>query len=213
MPAEFLEHTKLEMFQDQVFCFTPKGKLISLPRGATPIDFAYAVHSQVGDTCVGAKINGRMLPLRTQLAERRPDRDRHLQGADAVADLGALRRHRQGQGRDPPLHPRAPARAVPAARPLAARQDLPRGGLRGHRKGPRGREGQLQARHGRRPDRHRRRRPDRLARGADRRLSGPQAAAQAGRRRRRADQPRPQQGRQGARSRRQDETARSPSPG
>ena len=65
---DFLEHTKLEMFQDQVFCFTPKGKLISLPRGATPIDFAYAVHSQVGDTCVGAKINGRMLPLRTQLA-------------------------------------------------------------------------------------------------------------------------------------------------
>jgi GTP diphosphokinase / guanosine-3',5'-bis(diphosphate) 3'-diphosphatase len=65
---EFLEHTKLEMFQDQVFCFTPKGKLISLPRGATPIDFAYAVHSQVGDTCVGAKINGRMLPLRTQLS-------------------------------------------------------------------------------------------------------------------------------------------------
>ena len=64
---EVLEHTKLEMFQDQVFCFTPKGKLIALPRGATPIDFAYAVHSQVGDTCVGAKINGRMLPLRTQL--------------------------------------------------------------------------------------------------------------------------------------------------
>ncbi len=65
---EFLEHTKLEMFQDQVFCFTPKGKLIALPRGATPIDFAYAVHSQVGDTCVGCKINGRMLPLRTQLS-------------------------------------------------------------------------------------------------------------------------------------------------
>ena len=51
-----------------MFCFTPKGKLIALPRGATPIDFAYAVHSQVGDTCVGAKINGRMLPLRTQLS-------------------------------------------------------------------------------------------------------------------------------------------------
>ncbi len=66
-PEEFLEHTKLELFQDQVFCFTPKGDLISLPRGATPIDFAYAVHSEVGDTCVGAKINGRMLPLRTQL--------------------------------------------------------------------------------------------------------------------------------------------------
>src|SRR5258707_11607070 len=67
-PEDFLEHTKLELFQDQVFCFTPKGRLIALPRGATPIDFAYAVHSQVGDTCVGAKINGRMLPLRTQLA-------------------------------------------------------------------------------------------------------------------------------------------------
>jgi GTP pyrophosphokinase len=66
-PEEFLEHTKLEMFQDQVFCFTPKGDLIELPRVATPVDFAYAVHSEVGDRCVGAKINGRMTPLRTQL--------------------------------------------------------------------------------------------------------------------------------------------------
>ncbi|MEP6148097.1 MAG: RelA/SpoT family protein, partial [Nisaea sp.] len=56
-PEEFLEHTKLEMYQDQVFCFTPKGDLISLPRGATPVDFAYAVHSEVGDRCVGARIN------------------------------------------------------------------------------------------------------------------------------------------------------------
>jgi GTP pyrophosphokinase len=66
-PEEFLEHTKLEMFQDQVFCFTPKGDLIALPRGATPVDFAYAVHSQVGDTCVGSKINGRLMPLRSEL--------------------------------------------------------------------------------------------------------------------------------------------------
>ncbi|HSV29802.1 MAG TPA: bifunctional (p)ppGpp synthetase/guanosine-3',5'-bis(diphosphate) 3'-pyrophosphohydrolase [Candidatus Omnitrophota bacterium] len=66
-PEEFLEHTKLEMFADQVFAFTPKGDLVSLPQGATPVDFAYAVHSQVGDTCVGAKINGRIMPLRTQL--------------------------------------------------------------------------------------------------------------------------------------------------
>jgi GTP pyrophosphokinase len=55
------------MFQDQVFAFTPKGDLIALPRGSTPVDFAYAVHSEIGDTCVGAKINGRLLPLRTQL--------------------------------------------------------------------------------------------------------------------------------------------------
>jgi GTP diphosphokinase / guanosine-3',5'-bis(diphosphate) 3'-diphosphatase len=66
-PEEFLENTKLELFQDQVFCFTPKGMLIQLPRGATPIDFAYAVHTDVGDTTVGAKINGRHLPLSTQL--------------------------------------------------------------------------------------------------------------------------------------------------
>ena len=66
-PEEFLEHTKLEMFKDQVFCFTPRGDLINLPRGATPVDFAYAVHSEVGDRCVGTKINGRMMPLRSEL--------------------------------------------------------------------------------------------------------------------------------------------------
>lgn len=66
-PEEFLEHTKLEMFKDQVFAFTPRGELISLPAGATPVDFAYAVHSEIGDRCVGAKINGRMMPLRTVL--------------------------------------------------------------------------------------------------------------------------------------------------
>ena len=64
---DFLENTKLELYQDQVFCFTPKGQLIQLPRGATSIDFAYAVHSQVGDTCVGAKVNGRLMPLRHEL--------------------------------------------------------------------------------------------------------------------------------------------------
>ena len=66
-PEEFLEHTKLEMFQDQVFCFSPKGDLIALPRGATPVDFAYAVHSEIGDRCVGCKVNGRMVPLKTAL--------------------------------------------------------------------------------------------------------------------------------------------------
>src|SRR6201996_580849 len=67
-PEEFLENTKLEMYQDQVFVFTPKGDLYALPRSATPVDFAYAVHSQIGDTCVGAKINGRIVPLRTTLS-------------------------------------------------------------------------------------------------------------------------------------------------
>jgi GTP pyrophosphokinase len=66
-PEEFLEHTKLEMFSDQVFCFSPKGDLYALPHGATPVDFAYAVHSEVGNCCVGSKINGRIVPLRTEL--------------------------------------------------------------------------------------------------------------------------------------------------
>ena len=66
-PREFLEHTKLELFHDQLFCFTPKGKLIALPKGATPIDFAYAVHTSVGDSCVGAKVNGSHAPLVTEL--------------------------------------------------------------------------------------------------------------------------------------------------
>ncbi len=67
-PEEVLEHTRLAMFQDQVFAFTPKGELIQLPAGSCPVDFAYAVHTELGDTCVGAKINGRVVTLRTPLA-------------------------------------------------------------------------------------------------------------------------------------------------
>ncbi|WP_112321816.1 RelA/SpoT family protein [Oceanibium sediminis] len=66
-PAEFLDYVKLEMFTDQVFCFTPKGDVIKLPRGATPIDFAYAIHTRIGDSCVGAKIDGHRVPLWTRL--------------------------------------------------------------------------------------------------------------------------------------------------
>ena len=66
-PEEFLEHTRLELFQDQVFTFTPNGGLIVLPHGATPIDFAYAVHTDIGDTCISSKINGRPMPLVTNL--------------------------------------------------------------------------------------------------------------------------------------------------
>lgn len=66
-PDEFLEDTKMELFQDQVFCFSPKGDLIELPRGATPVDFAYAVHSEVGDKCVGVRVNNRMVPLHSEL--------------------------------------------------------------------------------------------------------------------------------------------------
>ena len=65
--TEFLENTKLEMYQDKVFCFTPKGDLISLPKGATAIDFAYAVHTDVGDRCVGVLVNDKRRQLTTEL--------------------------------------------------------------------------------------------------------------------------------------------------
>ena len=66
-PEEALRYAKLELFQDQVFCFTPKGRVISLPKGSTSLDFAYAVHTDIGDSCIGAEINGSQRPLRTPL--------------------------------------------------------------------------------------------------------------------------------------------------
>jgi GTP pyrophosphokinase/guanosine-3',5'-bis(diphosphate) 3'-pyrophosphohydrolase len=64
---EFLENVKLEMYSDQVFCFTPKGDVIQLPRGATPLDYAYAIHTRIGNSCVSAKIDGIRVPLWTRL--------------------------------------------------------------------------------------------------------------------------------------------------
>jgi len=121
-PDEFLENTKLELYQDQVFCFTPKGQLIQLPRGATPIDFAYAVHSQVGDTCVGAKINGRLFARR------------HAEPA-----MGALRRHRQGARAHPAVRAAAAAPAIPRQWQERAGKGFPAG--RGRRLGESSRVG------------------------------------------------------------------------
>lgn len=66
-PAEFLENLKLDLYQDEVFAITPAGKVLTLPRGSTPVDFAYLVHTDVGHKCVGAKVNGRLVPLATEL--------------------------------------------------------------------------------------------------------------------------------------------------
>ena len=66
-PEHYYEYTKLQMFQENAFCFTPKGSVIKLPKDATPIDFAYAVHTQIGDTAIGCEINGKESPLQSIL--------------------------------------------------------------------------------------------------------------------------------------------------
>ena len=66
-PNEFLSSLKMDLYPDEVYTFTPKGKVVVVPAGATAVDFAYTIHTEVGHTCVGAKINGRMVPLRTKL--------------------------------------------------------------------------------------------------------------------------------------------------
>ena len=67
-PAQFMENLKIDLDQDEVFVFTPKGRVVTLPRGATPIDFAYSVHTEVGHSCIGARVNGRLVPLDSTLA-------------------------------------------------------------------------------------------------------------------------------------------------
>ncbi len=111
-PEEFLEHTRLELFRDQVFCFTPKGELIALPRGATPIDFAYAVHTRLGDSAVGAKINGRTRARALRAAERRRGGDPAQRRPHAAAGLGGGGRHRQGARRDKARDARGRATAI-----------------------------------------------------------------------------------------------------
>ena len=112
-PEEFLEHTKLELFHDQVFCFTPKGKLIALPRKATPIDFAYAVHTDVGNHAVGCKINGKIAPLVSEL--NNGDEVDIITSKAQTAPPAAWeshRGHRQGAARDPPRHAQRRAHAI-----------------------------------------------------------------------------------------------------
>ena len=102
-PEDFLEHTKLEMFPDQVFVFSPKGDVIALPIGATPVDFAYAVHSEVGGHLRRHADQRQDHAAPDGARERRPGRDHHLGRADPVAPVGELRRHRQGPGQHPPV--------------------------------------------------------------------------------------------------------------
>ena len=109
-PEELLEHTRMAMYQDRIFAFSPKGELIQLPKGATPIDFAYAVHTDLGDQAVGAKINGQVVPLRTEIQQgdqiailrskaQRPQ-ENWLNFAITGKARAAIRRHLRHKERD-----------------------------------------------------------------------------------------------------------------
>jgi RelA/SpoT family (p)ppGpp synthetase len=109
-PEELLEHTRIAMYQDRIFAFTPKGELIQLPKGATPIDFAYAVHTDLGDQAVGAKINGRVVPLSTVIengdqvqvlrSKAQVPQPAWLNVAITAKALAAIRRHLRHEERD-----------------------------------------------------------------------------------------------------------------
>src|SRR5947208_256614 len=96
-PQEFLEHVKVDLFPDEVYVFTPKGKILSLPRGATAVDFAYAVHTDIGNRCVAAKVNGELVPLRTEL--RNGDRAEIITASHAKPNPGWLQYVRTAKAR------------------------------------------------------------------------------------------------------------------
>jgi GTP diphosphokinase / guanosine-3',5'-bis(diphosphate) 3'-diphosphatase len=96
-PHEFLEHVKVDLFPDEVYVFTPKGKILSLPRGATAVDFAYAVHTDIGNRCVAAKVNGELVPLRSEL--RNGDRVEVITASHAKPNPGWLQYVRTGKAR------------------------------------------------------------------------------------------------------------------
>jgi len=109
-PEELLEHTRMAMYQDRIFAFTPKGELIQLPKGATPIDFAYAVHTDLGEQAVGAKVNGRVVPLSTVIdngdqvqilrSKGQKPQAAWLNFATTGKALAAIRRHLRNKERD-----------------------------------------------------------------------------------------------------------------
>ena len=122
-PAEFLESLKVDLFEDEVFVFTPKGEVKSLSAGSTPLDFAYAVHTDVGHSCVGAKVNGNIVPLHYHAALRR-----HRRGADREAEarpldgLAETRPHQPRPQQDSRLVQRGAPRGRRARRPRGARR-------------------------------------------------------------------------------------------
>jgi guanosine-3',5'-bis(diphosphate) 3'-pyrophosphohydrolase len=111
-PRRVSRNVKLEMYSDQVFCFTPKGDVVQLPRGATPLDFAYAIHTRIGNSCVSAKVDGIRVPLVDPAEERPVGRDHHRRRPAPAGQLDRHRHHRPRQGRDPPVAARGRPRPL-----------------------------------------------------------------------------------------------------
>ena len=127
-PHEFLNSLKLDLYPEEVYCFTPKGEVKMLPRGASPIDFAYAIHTEVGHQCVGARVNGKMVPLRYKLKNGDIVEILTSPGHKPSRDWLSFTVTNKAQGQDPPLpeHHREAAGArdrqeAPRARAAALR--------------------------------------------------------------------------------------------
>ena len=102
-PGEFMQSLKIDLEQDEVFVFTPKGRVITLPTGATPVDFAYAIHTEVGHRCIGARVNGRLVPLDSamQSGETCEIFTSKVEGAGPEPRLAPVRAHASGPFEDP----------------------------------------------------------------------------------------------------------------
>ncbi len=119
-PAEFLESLKEDLFEDEVFVFTPKGEVMNLSAGSTPVDFAYSIHTDVGHRCVGAKVNGKIVPLHYQLKSGDiVEVMTAKQERGPVSRLAQARRYQPGEEQDP--------RLVPRGAPRGRREEGPRG--------------------------------------------------------------------------------------
>jgi guanosine-3',5'-bis(diphosphate) 3'-pyrophosphohydrolase len=101
--SEFLEHVKVDLFPHEIYVFTPKGKIIALPRGATAVDLAYAVHTDIGNHCIARRSISSLMPLVDRADQRRSRRDRHRRRCASEPGLAELGQDRSGAQQDPPL--------------------------------------------------------------------------------------------------------------